>query len=71
VAHRHYVLGAVLATQGSSLWNFSLTERCVFPAPAPEGRCAVVVVLVASNSILLCPAAGAAAVGSRDQLPSL
>jgi dolichol-phosphate mannosyltransferase len=31
VAHRHYVLGAVVATQGSTLWNFGLTERWVFP----------------------------------------
>lgn len=31
VAHRYYVLGAVVATQGSTLWNFGLTERWVFP----------------------------------------
>jgi protein-S-isoprenylcysteine O-methyltransferase Ste14/putative flippase GtrA len=31
VAHRHYVLGAVVATQGSTFWNFGLTERWVFP----------------------------------------
>jgi len=30
VAHLNYVLGAALATQGSTLWNFSLTERWVF-----------------------------------------
>ena len=28
----HYLLGAVVATQGSSTWNFCLTERWVFPA---------------------------------------
>jgi putative flippase GtrA len=27
----HYLLGAVVATQGSSTWNFCLTERWVFP----------------------------------------
>jgi dolichol-phosphate mannosyltransferase len=27
----HYLLGAVVATQGSSTWNFFLTERWVFP----------------------------------------
>jgi dolichol-phosphate mannosyltransferase len=31
VAHRHYVIGAVVATQGSTFWNFGLTERWVFP----------------------------------------
>jgi dolichol-phosphate mannosyltransferase len=30
-ADRHYLLGAVVATQGSSTWNFCLTERWVFP----------------------------------------
>ena len=27
----HYLLGAVVATQGSSTWNLFLTERWVFP----------------------------------------
>jgi dolichol-phosphate mannosyltransferase len=30
-AEHHYLLGAVVATQGSSTWNFCLTERWVFP----------------------------------------
>jgi dolichol-phosphate mannosyltransferase len=30
-ADHHYLLGAVVATQGSSTWNFCLTERWVFP----------------------------------------
>src|SRR4051812_21882516 len=30
VVHLNYVLGAALATQGSTLWNFALTERWVF-----------------------------------------
>lgn len=30
VADYHYLLSAVIATQGSTLWNFSLTERWVF-----------------------------------------
>ena len=28
--HTHYLTGAILATQGSSLWNFGLTELWVF-----------------------------------------
>ena len=39
-AHRRvglcYVLGAVLATQGSTLWNFCLTETWVFYGPRPH-----------------------------------
>jgi dolichol-phosphate mannosyltransferase len=31
-ARGHYLLGAVVATQASSTWNFCLTERWVFPA---------------------------------------
>jgi glycosyltransferase involved in cell wall biosynthesis len=30
VGHLYYLLSAVLATQGSTLWNFALTERWVF-----------------------------------------
>ena len=30
-AGRHYLLGAVVATQASTTWNFCLTERWVFP----------------------------------------
>jgi dolichol-phosphate mannosyltransferase len=30
-AEHHYLLGAVVATQGSSTWNLCLTERWVFP----------------------------------------
>jgi dolichol-phosphate mannosyltransferase len=31
VVHVHYVLGAVVATQGSTTWNFLLLDRWVFP----------------------------------------
>jgi dolichol-phosphate mannosyltransferase len=31
MGHLHYVLGAVLATQGSTTWNFLLLDRWVFP----------------------------------------
>jgi dolichol-phosphate mannosyltransferase len=31
LAGMHYVVSAILATQGSTLWNFSLTELWVFP----------------------------------------
>ena len=34
----HYLVSAVLATQGSSLWNFGLTEAWVFRGRKPEGR---------------------------------
>ena len=30
VAGLYYVMAAILATQGSTLWNFTLTERWVF-----------------------------------------
>jgi dolichol-phosphate mannosyltransferase len=33
-AGHHYLLGAVVATQASSTWNFCLTERWVFPGGA-------------------------------------
>jgi dolichol-phosphate mannosyltransferase len=35
-AGRHYLLGAVVATQGSTTWNFCLTERWVFPDAGPR-----------------------------------
>jgi len=34
----HYLLAAVLATQGSTLWNFALSESWVFPDRAGTGR---------------------------------
>jgi dolichol-phosphate mannosyltransferase len=53
-ADRHYLLGAVVATQGSSTWNFCLTERWVFPGGATRrlgGR--FVLFLAMNNSTLL------------------
>jgi dolichol-phosphate mannosyltransferase len=50
----HYLLGAVVATQGSSTWNFCLTERWVFPASGGRrlwGRFALF--LAMNNSTLL------------------
>jgi dolichol-phosphate mannosyltransferase len=50
----HYLLGAVVATQGSSTWNFCLTERWVFPASGGRrlwGR--FLVFLAMNNSTLL------------------
>jgi dolichol-phosphate mannosyltransferase len=32
VAHLHYLLAAILATQFSTTWNFALAERWVFPS---------------------------------------
>jgi dolichol-phosphate mannosyltransferase len=31
IGHLHYVVGAILATQGSTTWNFLLVDRWVFP----------------------------------------
>jgi dolichol-phosphate mannosyltransferase len=53
-ADHHYLLGAVVATQGSSTWNFCLTERWVFPAVGtrrPGGR--FLLFLAMNNSTLL------------------
>ena len=50
----HYLLGAVVATQGSSTWNFCLTERWVFPATGGRrlgGR--FLLFLAMNNSTLL------------------
>jgi dolichol-phosphate mannosyltransferase len=33
--HHHYLLGAVLATEASTLWNFALTEALVFRGAKP------------------------------------
>ena len=33
----NYVLAAILASQGSTLWNFTLTETWVFPRPPAVG----------------------------------
>jgi putative flippase GtrA len=37
-AEGHYLLGAVVATQASSSWNFALTERWVFPGAGNRRR---------------------------------
>ena len=53
-ANNHYLLGAVVATQGSSTWNFCLTERWVFPGTGhrrPGSR--FLVFLAMNNSTLL------------------
>jgi dolichol-phosphate mannosyltransferase len=53
-AGRHYLLGAVVATQASSTWNFCLTERWVFPEAGqrrPGARFALY--LAMNNSTLL------------------
>jgi len=31
VGHLHYLVGAILATQGSTMWNYALVESWVFP----------------------------------------
>jgi dolichol-phosphate mannosyltransferase len=53
-AGRHYLLGAVVATQASSTWNFCLTERWVFPGTGrrrPATR--FLLYLAMNNSTLL------------------
>lgn len=52
----HYVLGAIAATQGSTLWNFEWTERWVFGNRELPGRRLWVRMLsffVVNNSMLL------------------
>jgi dolichol-phosphate mannosyltransferase len=50
----HYLLGAVVATQGSSTWNFFLTERWVFPGTGGRRlRSRFVLFLGMNNSALL------------------
>ena len=50
----HYLLGAVVATQGSSTWNFFLTERWVFPgASGRRLRSRFALFLGMNNSMLL------------------
>src|SRR5918999_6246097 len=34
----HYLLAAMVATQGSTLWNFALTERWVYPRRPVDRR---------------------------------
>lgn len=51
---QHYLLGAVVATQGSSTWNFFLTERWVFPgAGGRRLRSRFLLFLGMNNSTLL------------------
>ncbi len=35
---QHYLLGAIVATEASTLWNFALTETLVFRGPKPGSR---------------------------------
>jgi putative flippase GtrA len=52
-ADHHYLLGAVVATQGSSTWNFCLTERWVFPGTGARQLCARFVLFLAMNNSML------------------
>ncbi len=52
----HYLVSAVFATQGSTLWNFSWTEKWVFSdrnAPANAMWMRLLVFLLMSNALLL------------------
>jgi dolichol-phosphate mannosyltransferase len=50
----HYVVSAILATQGSTLWNFSLTELWVFPDRHDRrSRVARLVLFLAMNNVAL------------------
>ncbi|MEJ2289459.1 MAG: glycosyltransferase family 2 protein [Deinococcales bacterium] len=51
----HYLLAAVVATQGSTLWNFVLSETWVFPDRARGARWARLVGYAAMNNALLVP----------------
>jgi dolichol-phosphate mannosyltransferase len=54
-AGMHYLWGALAATQVSTLWNFILTDRWVFPGPHRRGRLGVRFVAYAAmnNAALL------------------
>jgi dolichol-phosphate mannosyltransferase len=53
-AHGHYVVGAVVATQGSTLWNFFLLERWVFlHAKARQPLVRLASFAIVNNSTLL------------------
>lgn len=52
----HYLVGAVLATQCSSLWNFALSERWVFQGdavPRRHGTAARLGLFLAMNNLAL------------------
>ena len=52
-AGHHYLLGAVVATQASSTWNFCLTERWVFPGGADRRLGSRFVLFLAMNNSTL------------------
>ncbi len=51
----HYLLAAAIATQGSTLWNFVLSETWVFPDRVRGRRWARLVGYAAMNNALLVP----------------
>jgi dolichol-phosphate mannosyltransferase len=52
--HLYYVLSAIIATQGSTLWNFALTEWWVFKTQAPpRGRLGRLVRFALVNDVAL------------------
>lgn len=51
----HYLLAAVVATQGSTLWNFVLSETWVFPDRVDGSRWVRLVSYAAMNNALLVP----------------
>jgi putative flippase GtrA len=50
---RHYLVGAVVATQGSTTWNFLLTERWVFPSRGRRRRWSRCWLFLAMNNAAL------------------
>jgi dolichol-phosphate mannosyltransferase len=51
--HLHYLLGAIVATQGSTTWNFLLAERWVFPHRKARPLAARLVTFAAINNSML------------------
>jgi dolichol-phosphate mannosyltransferase len=53
-AHLYYLLAAIVATQGSTIWNFVLAERLVFNEATPaRGRLARFLQFAVVNNLLL------------------
>ena len=51
--HLHYLVGAIVATQGSTTWNFLLTERWVFPHRKARPLAIRLVTFAAVNNSML------------------
>ncbi len=51
--HLHYLVGAIVATQGSTTWNFLLAERWVFPHRKARPLAARLVTFAAINNSML------------------